>query len=320
MRLVTVAILLCGTIASHAQTPDCRRFDTVRATLDRTVPVAGLKNSNFALELGPEHKNFKDWDLVAAPSAQRLLLLVEDSSLKDAETQAPVLQVMQDLVEHARPSTQLAISTFGQALDTPVDFSHSRAELKDQVENLRANISALRPGKEISIRDRLMNVAAGFDKPKLGDTIFLITRGPEAGNDASVGKVVGELQQRGIRLFVIYFMWSPLGGVGVVTEAFKPERNDPQSLLKIASDTGGATYPVLPDMASTRYNLNGEKLMKFRRAAGSFYNSMTQFYVIASKEAVPQQEIRIRALTPSAAGGSVTLDYPARLSACLPTD
>lgn len=322
MRSAIVAMFVIGlTLAADSQTTDCRRFDVVRATLNQTVPVNGLKQENLSLALGPEHKNFKEWELVPTPAQQRFLVLVDGTALKDGETSSPVLQVLDDLVQHAKPSSQLAVNTFGHSLEGAIEFNHSRAELGSYVQQLRANASTMKLGKNVSIRDTLMKAAAAFDKPHLGDTVFLITRGPEAGNEATVARVTHELQQRGIRLFVIYFMWYPINSVGVITDRFRPDRNDPQGLLNIAADTGGAVYPLIPDMASTRYNLIGEKLMKFRGAAGSFYNSMTQFYIVASKNPVPEQEVRIQAVVPnSPIASGMTLDYARRIAACVPTD
>jgi hypothetical protein len=250
-----------------------------------------------------------------------MLVLVDGTVFKDSETSSPTLQVLEDLVQHAKPSTQLAVNTFGHSLNGSIEFNHSRVDLGKYVEQVRADAETTKLGRDISIRDTLVKAAGAFEKARFGDTIFLITRGPEAANDSSVAQIIHDLQQRGIRLFVVYFMWYPLNSIGVITESFRPDRNDPQGLLNIATETGGAVYPLIPDMASTRYNLSGEKLMKFRRAVGSFYNSMTQFYIVASKSPVSEQEVRIQAVVPnSSAASRITLDYSRRISVCVPTD
>jgi hypothetical protein len=170
-----------------------------------------------------------------------VLLLDASGSMQDAKSKWNfAVGIGEDLVTGLPPTTEIGLAYFSTKSIRVAVPTSERQKLKNELETLRTDSNALPPKpRKTALWDAIIDSFNMFDRPRLGDAIYLITDGYDNASSGTSKEVTQTLGAVGVRLFAFTIR----GEIG----SRPRELLSPQEFLKTVEDTGGTFVDTRPE-------------------------------------------------------------------------
>lgn len=304
------------------------------ACLDRAIPVyVYTKQPGPVQVLKP--KNFKAsvrgmpiavTDATDYRGPLRVLILIDASGSMTQDGKLNFgLVFARDLISLASPETLLALLTFSDSIEDTVPFGRGRAALLAEIGKLQDTDWAHMKGvRRTAIWDSLQTALALLKKPRLGDSIFVVTDGVDNASHSRESSVRARVESAGVRVYAVVFTPN-LAYRGRTPE----EASGPSEMRTLTAATGGGWMRYVPEQLGSNGPRFGMPVpivasdrVSLMDAATLFYGEISDFVKLDVRMPGPLVKPRRLKLEMVDASGRKDKDlqviYPRQLAPCAP--
>jgi len=235
-KLVLSLALFWGTISGAQQTVPV----TILSRSSSQLPE--FDSSNFAAS--SKGKIIQVSSVAHAVEPGRVIVLLDVSySMLGTTTSADwnfPIDLARVLFIKMPPEVEVGLSVFATELGRGVGLTSDREKVIDELEDIRKVGMKFGDG-ETSVWDSIIAGAKLFARPRVGDSLYLISDGIDTMSKASFRDVVQALDCRGIRLFAFQLADRRKTDRSITTASTAAHRQ----LLELTQDTGGVVASAL---------------------------------------------------------------------------
>jgi hypothetical protein len=320
-RLHLNSALLFFSASAAAQNQPCEVDVPLNIVLPDAALVRNMPQGGFVAHHGSNVLVIRSVNADTTP--RRIVLVVENGNKVNPAARKVEASVLGAIATNARAEDSFAFLT-AHGPRKELSFGAPRDALLSAIGELSSPVKG--KGQTKSTLDAVLEAASWLQPPQPGDSIILLTMGPEPG-EPGYGRVANVLTAAGIRLFgfqlgKIYLGIYTLGMApistfaGVIPRAtIEPNR---ETMFALADETGGFFLGENTEGDSRlSYRLTDDRLQQLDKFAGQLYKGIVEYYRIRFVTAPEGFAIdltdSVRQKLPKA-----HMAYPRKLPRCLP--
>jgi hypothetical protein len=165
-----------------------------------------------------------------------VLLFDASDSMRDVRSEDEwnfAVDLGETLVAEMSRTSEIGLEVFATKPVRIANPTNEPMNLKTELEALRAHPKALLPApSRTALWDAVLDSLKMFDRPHLGDAIYVITDGGDNASGASLKQAAQTLKEAGVRLFAFVFVKR--------SGSTSPEEVlGPSDVLQVVDETGG---------------------------------------------------------------------------------
>jgi hypothetical protein len=236
-RIAVVLILGCACVVpASSQQGSCQhRTIPVSVSTKDGAPAPPLDSVN--LEGTYLRKQIRVTSTVLNQEPPRGVLLLDASgSMHDPRSSFDwnfTVDLGEDMVAWMPPTFEIGLAFFSTKMVRVISPTSERQKLMEELETSRKHFKTLVTGPpRTALWAAILDAVKMFDRPRLGDSVYVITDGGDNASIVKMKDVAQTLGEGGVRLFAFVFQKdnSPVS---------PEERSGPENVLKLVDDTGG---------------------------------------------------------------------------------
>jgi len=269
-----------------AQTDSCLdRTILVNVVTEQAQQVQELSAANFTGSIHGKPVQVKSASYDTGPRRIVIAVDVSGSMFSGPENQSGPglllgLLIARNLVAAAPPDQPFALLSFGEAVESKVDFTAGRTAVLSAIERLEGVSLKDMKGHRTALWDAVAASFALMTPSRPGDAVYVITDGGDNKSKTRPSELKEMFESARSRFFGVCLMQQ------LATRGRTPEEAEgPQDLSSLAGATGGSVVFLEPDagdfnrlLRADFRNVNAETLSKFKLGSEGLLSYINGFY------------------------------------------